>query len=165
VASGQPRYRGRQIYMGMYARRKRDLTSLTDLGRVLRESLSSHCQIAYPEIQGEFVSRDGAVRYLLGLEDGNTVESVYIPEEGRTTLCLSTQLGCPLDCRFCFTGLLGPKRNLTAGEMLGQLLAIAVVRGLPRRARLNVVFDAVQTQQVGLRSLVVSSHEGLAGKW
>jgi 23S rRNA (adenine2503-C2)-methyltransferase len=137
---GQPRYHGRQLYHGLYARRQRAFSSLTDLDRRFREILSAQCAIVYPEIQREFISRDGAIRYVLGFQDGNSIETVFIPEEDRVTLCLSSQVGCAVDCRFCFTALLGIKRNLTAGEMLGQLLAVVGARMISRRARLNLVF-------------------------
>ncbi len=137
---GQPRYRGRQIYHGIYARRIRDLSGFTDLTSDFRDALASRHGIIYPKVEREFSSRDGAVRYLFGLHDGNFVETVYMPEDDRRTLCLSSQVGCALDCRFCFTGLLGAKRNLTAGEIIGQVLAVAARQSIPRGARLNLVF-------------------------
>jgi 23S rRNA (adenine2503-C2)-methyltransferase len=137
---GQPRFRGRQIYQGIYARRERDWAGFTNLNPKFREFLSTHHTVDYPQITREFVSRDGSIRYLLGLEDGESVEAVYMPEENRTTLCISSQVGCAVDCRFCFTGILGVKRNLTAGEIVGQVLCLAVAHHIPRRARLNVVF-------------------------
>jgi 23S rRNA (adenine2503-C2)-methyltransferase len=140
VSHGQPRYRGRQLYHAIYARRARDFAGLSDLNREFRAALSSLHQVAYPEVQCEFHSQDGSVRYLLRLEDGNSIETVSMPEENRTTLCLSSQVGCALDCRFCFTALLGAKRNLTAGEIIGQVLAVSAVQGLARPARLNLVF-------------------------
>jgi len=140
VHLGQPRYRGRQLYRAIYARREHSFESLTDLKREFRSSLARRYRIAYPEIQGEFASRDGAVRYLLRLEDGNTIESVYMPEESRTTLCLSSQVGCALDCRFCFTALLGVRRNLTPGEIIGQVLAITKAQSVSPRGRVNIVF-------------------------
>ena len=139
-AHGQPRYRGRQLYHWIYARRKREFSALTDLGKEFREQLSAGHRIAYPDLGREFRSRDGCARYLLGLEDGNSAETVYMPEENRTTLCLSSQVGCAVDCRFCFTALLGLKRNLTAGEMVGQVLAVLAARPVPAKARLNLVF-------------------------
>jgi len=138
--AGQTRYRGRQLYRGIYSRREQILDNLTDLSRPFRDWLSARYRVAYPEILREFVSRDGAVRYLLGLEDGHSIEAVYMPEEDRLTLCLSCQVGCAADCKFCFTGLLGAKRNLTTGEMVGQVLALAKAQRIPRRTRLNVVF-------------------------
>ncbi len=141
---GEPRYRGRQLYRAIYARRERDFASLTDLGRKFREILSAGCKVDVPEIRQEFESRDGAVRYILGLEDGQGIEAVYMPGErgyaARVTLCISSQVGCAVDCRFCFTGLLGVKRNLTAGEIVGQVFALARAQRLPKQSRLNVVF-------------------------
>ena len=140
VSLGQPRFRGRQIYHAIYVRRVRDLSGLTELNREFREALAAHQGIIYPQVEREFASRDGAVRYLFRLPDGNSVETVYMPEEERATLCLSSQVGCALDCRFCFTALLGAKRNLTAGEILGQVLAVASGQNVARSARLNLVF-------------------------
>ena len=137
---GQPRYRGRQIYHGIYSRRVRDFAGLSDLDREFREELASQYEISYPAVQREFGSRDGSVRYLFRLADGNAAETVYMPEEDRITLCLSSQVGCALDCRFCFTALIGSKRNLTSGEIIGQVLAALGAQGVPPGARLNVVF-------------------------
>src|SRR5215471_20266033 len=139
-AQGQPRYRGSQVYRGLYSRRQQDLNSLTDLDLSFRRFLASNFQVGYPRVAAEFKSRDGAVRYLLGLEDGQTVEAVYMPEEDRTTLCISSQVGCAVDCRFCFTALVGVRRNLAAGEIVGQVLAITTAQRIPPKSRLNVVF-------------------------
>lgn len=138
--ANQPRFRGRQIYRWVYTRRERDLDALTDLDMKFREYLLTHYSVIPPRIERDFASRDGSVRYLLGLEDGRSIEAVYMPRERRTTLCISSQVGCAVDCRFCFTGLMGVKRNLTAGEMVGQVLALAEARQIPRGATLNVVF-------------------------
>src|ERR1019366_6795613 len=140
VSHGQPRYRGGQLYRGIYARRVLDLSAFTDLSREFRAVLCSRHQITYPEIAREFASRDGAVRYLFRLDDGNSLETVYMPEADRATLCLSSQVGCALDCRFCFTALVGARRNLTAGEILGQGLGVTAAQNLPRGGRLNLVF-------------------------
>src|SRR2546425_965439 len=138
--SGQPLFRGGQLYRAIYSRREGDFRALTDLSQSFRTFLSAHHSIGYPEIQQEFRSRDGSVRYLLGLEGGHSVEAVYMPDARRATLCISSQVGCAVDCRFCFTGLLGVKRNLTAGEIVGQVLALAQAQDLARHYRLNVVF-------------------------
>jgi 23S rRNA (adenine2503-C2)-methyltransferase len=140
VAQGQPRYRGSQLYHGIYSLRERELTRLTDLDLGFRSLLSSNYQVGYPSLGEEFESRDGAVRYLLKLEDHRMVEAVYMPEEGRTTLCISSQVGCAVDCRFCFTALVGLQRNLTAGEIVGQVLAITTARHIAPKSRLNIVF-------------------------
>jgi 23S rRNA (adenine2503-C2)-methyltransferase len=136
----QPRYRGTQLYRAIYNRRAQRFAGLSDLNRSFREFLGANCEIHYPSIQREFESHDGSVRYLLVLDDGDSIEAVYIPEDNRITLCISSQVGCAVDCRFCFTALVGMKRNLTAGEIVGQVLAIMDVRGIARHSRLNVVF-------------------------
>lgn len=146
VACGQPRFRGSQLYRAIYFRRQENFVALSDLDKQFRSFLSEHHSILYPAVQQEFVSRDGSVRYLLRLEDGQSIEAVYMPDGDRATLCISSQVGCAVDCRFCFTGLLGVKRNLTAGEIVGQVLALARAQGLAVSAgskptlRLNVVF-------------------------
>jgi len=137
---GKAPYHGRQIYHALYCRRERDVAAWTDLDRNFRADLAAHYEVAYPEVQGEFVSKDGSARYLLRLQDNNSIETVYMPEEERITLCLSSQAGCAVDCRFCFTALLGLKRNLSAGEILGQVLAVAKAREIPPASRLNLVF-------------------------
>jgi len=137
---GQARFHGRQLYRAIYSRRLEWFDDLTELNKPFRTRLSDEYRVAYPEVEREFVSRDGAVRYLLRLEDGRSIEAVYMPEEGRTTLCVSSQVGCAVDCKFCFTALLGLMRNLTPGEIVGQVLAIVKAQRIPPRARLNVVF-------------------------
>jgi 23S rRNA (adenine2503-C2)-methyltransferase len=93
-----------------------------------------------PEAEQRFDSSDGTRRYLLRLEDNRTVETVLMPEERRDTVCISSQVGCPVDCRFCLTALMGLERNLTAGEIVGQVLFVARQHGLqPTDARMNVV--------------------------
>jgi 23S rRNA (adenine2503-C2)-methyltransferase len=140
IASGRPAYRGRQLYSAIYERRARCFDALTELDRGSRDWLSANYTIEYPVVQNRFVSRDESARYLLKLGDGETIEAVFMPEEKRTTLCLSSQVGCAVDCRFCFTGLLGVRRNLEAGEIIGQVLALTSDRGLTPDSRLNVVF-------------------------
>src|SRR5581483_1698358 len=93
-----------------------------------------------PEIVRRYESIDGTRRYLLGLADGRTVEAVLMPEPGRDTLCISSQVGCPVDCKFCLTALLGLERNLTAGEIVGQVLAVLQDNQLStERSRINIV--------------------------
>ena len=154
VELGQPRYRGRQLYHAIYARRARDLVTLTDLHRHFRETLAAAHEIAYPHVDREFASRNGAVRYLFRLADGKSVETVYMPEDDRITLCLSSQVGCALDCRFCFTALLGAKRNLTAGEIVGQVLAVTTRQNIVRGARLNLVFMGMGEPLLNLPAVI-----------
>ncbi len=145
VAVGEPAYRGGQIYHALYAERKFDFARMTSLPAALRERLAKEARITLPEVKQRFISSDGSVRYLFGLseaEEGRintedaekkqkgsrytqppaSVEAVFMPSEGRQTICISTQAGCAVDCHFCLTAQLGLIRNLTAGEIIGQVL-------------------------------------------
>ncbi len=137
---GEPAYRGRQIFRALYRRRANNFEAMTDLGAPLRERLASQFRIAYPEIQEQRVSRDGSVRYVIGFSDGEAAEAVYMPGPGRVTLCLSSQAGCAVDCRFCFTALMGLRRNLDIGEILGQVYRIVLNQNIDLQTRLNLVF-------------------------
>ncbi|MFB3828521.1 MAG: 23S rRNA (adenine(2503)-C(2))-methyltransferase RlmN [Bryobacteraceae bacterium] len=130
----QPAYRARQVYQAIYQAHASDLAAITALPARLRERLAAGHTIGLPRIAQQYESVDGARRYLLKLADGRTVETVSMPEEGRDTLCISSQVGCAVGCRFCMTALLGLERNLTAGEILGQVLAVP-----HDAARLNIV--------------------------
>jgi 23S rRNA (adenine2503-C2)-methyltransferase len=131
-----PRFRARQIYEAVYRHRVTDLHLVSTLPKLLREEFP----VGIPEIERQFDSADGTRRYLLKLADGKTVETVWMPETERSTVCISTQVGCPVDCKFCLTALLGLERNLTAGEIVGQVLRVAADRGLEANVdRLNIV--------------------------
>ncbi len=131
-----PAFRARQIYDAVYRKHVDDPAKITTLPRDLRERV----EIGLPSVSQRFQSIDGTVRYLLRLNDGKTVETVFMPEEGRDTICISSQVGCPVDCKFCLTALMGLERNLTAGEIAGQVLHVAAAHGLdPRDRQLNVV--------------------------
>src|SRR5271168_3954065 len=128
---GEPAYRGGQIYHALYAERKFDLAQVTNLPAALRGRLSKEARITLPEISQKFSSSDGSVRYLFGLPSDDqasrplrpaAVEAVFMPSEGRQTICISTQAGCAVDCQFCLTAQLGLIRNLTAGEILEQIM-------------------------------------------
>jgi 23S rRNA (adenine2503-C2)-methyltransferase len=136
---GEPRYRGQQIFHALYARRQQDLENLTNLSKSFRQQLASRFAVIYPRIRERLQSRDGSSRYLLELTDGQTVEAVHMPDQGRITLCISSQAGCAVDCRFCFTALMGLQRNLSAGEILGQVYAIAQDQRMDFPMRLNIV--------------------------
>ena len=97
---------------------------MTNLSKVMRNQLADHFYFSLPNIQNKTYSLDGSIKYLFKLDDGELVESVWMPSDSRKTLCLSTQVGCRLNCSFCLTASLGLKRNLTAGEIIGQFLAI-----------------------------------------
>jgi 23S rRNA (adenine2503-C2)-methyltransferase len=131
-----PRFRARQIYEAVYRQRVTDLQKVSTLPKPLREEFP----VGVPEVERVFDSSDGTRRYLLKLADGKTVETVWMPEGERSTICISTQVGCPVDCRFCLTALLGLERNLTAGEIVGQVLRVAADRSLEANVdRLNIV--------------------------
>jgi 23S rRNA (adenine2503-C2)-methyltransferase len=131
--------RARQVYRWLYARAGTDFLSMTDLPRGEREELARRFRVAHPKTLERYGSRDGTSRYLLELEDGSRVEAVAIPEPARRTVCLSTQVGCPLKCSFCFSGTVRFKRNLTVGEILGQFLTVESSRR-SGPTRTNVVF-------------------------
>jgi len=140
VSHGEPRYRAQQIYTGLYCHRAQNLAQIRNLPARLRLVLEEGFQVGQLEITEKFASTDGTVRYLLGLDDDKTVEAVFIPEEYRDTLCISTQVGCPVDCHFCLTALMGLERNLTAGEIVGQVLVLCRDQGLkPGERSLNIV--------------------------
>jgi 23S rRNA (adenine2503-C2)-methyltransferase len=120
----EPAYRARQLYVWLYRRRVRDLAAMTDFGKALRARLASAFEVRWPELAARDVSRDGTIKYLFRLDDGATIESVFIPEERRRTICISTQAGCPLKCAFCLTGIAGYKRNLKPWEILGQVATV-----------------------------------------
>jgi 23S rRNA (adenine2503-C2)-methyltransferase len=128
-ALGEPTFRGAQIYHALYSERKIDVAQITNLPAALRERLSKEARVTLPEVKQRFASSDGSVRYLLALAIGEeklsrpaSVEGVFMPSEGRQTICISTQAGCAVDCHFCLTAQLGLIRNLTAGEILAQVL-------------------------------------------
>ena len=125
---GEPAYRAAQLYRALYAERRFDFAAMTNLPADLRARLASAegGRITLPRIVRRFQSVDGSIRYLLSIggEDVKPaqIESVFMPREGRQTICISTQAGCAVDCHFCLTAQLGLIRNLTAGEIIGQVL-------------------------------------------
>jgi 23S rRNA (adenine2503-C2)-methyltransferase len=132
-----PAFHAAQIYRWMYGRQIVTFEEMTDLPSRLRETLHTRHHIAWPEIRETRCSTDGSRKYVLGLTGGGEVEAVYIVYGSRITLCLSSQVGCPLDCRFCMTGTMGLVRNMTAGEIVGQVAAVARDTGLdPTTARI-----------------------------
>ncbi|OGP81678.1 MAG: 23S rRNA (adenine(2503)-C(2))-methyltransferase [Deltaproteobacteria bacterium RBG_16_54_11] len=122
---GKERYRARQIMRWLYGRGASSFEEMTDLAKELRAELSRTARISSLASLAEERSPDGTRKYLFGLEDGNQVESVLIPDDGRLTLCISTQAGCAMGCRFCLTGMGGFARDLTAGEILDQIVRVA----------------------------------------
>ncbi len=146
VRIGEPSYRGTQLFSWIYQKRLTDFSGVTGFSKSLRARLSEAAEVRYPEIVGSQQSGfDGTKKMLLELEDGSKIETVLIPREKspeapgslRETVCVSTQVGCPLDCKFCATGAMKFSRNLTPGEILAQIL-IAQMHATRRIT--NVVF-------------------------
>src|SRR6202167_5084074 len=140
LGPGHPQFRAKQIYTALYRRRVADMAQVSTLPAALRQELSGPQRVGLPEIAQRYESSDGTRRYLLRLEDGRTVETVLMPEAERDTICISSQVGCPVDCKFCMTALMGLERSLTAGEIVGQVLYVARDNGLLEdKKRFNIV--------------------------
>ncbi|MBS0395842.1 MAG: 23S rRNA (adenine(2503)-C(2))-methyltransferase RlmN [Proteobacteria bacterium] len=146
VALGEKPYRARQLLVWIYKRWVSDFEAMTDLGKDLRRRLAEVAEVRPPEVVSEHASADGTRKWLLraGRSDGReqAIEAVFIPEVGRGTLCISSQVGCALDCAFCSTGAQGFNRNLEAAEIVGQVwLANRLLGAGPagERAVTNVV--------------------------
>ena len=118
-----PSYRATQIFKSVYQRWVSSFEQMTDLPKAARPQLAAEWNIQPLPVHRRFDSKDGTRRYLISLDDGQLAETVFIPEEHRNTICISSQVGCALACTFCLTGKLGLKRNLSAGEIVGQVLA------------------------------------------
>lgn len=163
---GQPEYRARQLFEAIYPQRLSALDSVSTLPKQFCATLKDEgLEIKHPRIEKRFESVDGTIRYLIAMPDGETVETVWMPEgddgeagDGsdagdleltpatrpqfdRATICVSSQVGCAVNCQFCLTAQLGVKRNLTAGEIVGQVIAVLNDRGVDmERQRTNIVF-------------------------
>src|SRR4030081_3863534 len=163
--AGEPAYRARQLVDAIYRERVESLEQISPLPQQFRMSLqNAGVAVGLPEIQKKFVSQDGTIRYLIAFPDGQSVETVWMPqgdggeagdgsEAGdsaagnavrgwdRATICVSSQVGCAVDCQFCLTALLGVKRNLSAGEIVGQVCAVLRDQNVsPPQDRINLVF-------------------------
>jgi 23S rRNA (adenine2503-C2)-methyltransferase len=153
----QPLYRGTQLFEAIYRQQKTSIAEISTLPAAFRSSLLAQgFELGMPTIDWQFASADGTERYLIRFGDGQTVETVWMPEgdggeEGdgsevsearsRATICISSQAGCAVNCGFCMTALLGLQRNLTAGEIVGQVLVALARHGVePERDRINLVF-------------------------
>jgi 23S rRNA (adenine2503-C2)-methyltransferase len=122
---GHPRFHARQIFRWIYKRNVTDFDGMSDLGRDLRAELAGTLTITTPLVERQERSEDGTTKVLLRLADGKHIESVYIPDTPAQTFCISTQVGCAMKCAFCLTGRMGIDRNLTAGEIAGQVRVLA----------------------------------------
>jgi 23S rRNA (adenine2503-C2)-methyltransferase len=119
---GEPAYRAHQIFAGLHQRRLRSFAEMTDLPGALRNTLSEHAVASTLTLESRYLSADGTRRYLFKTRDNLPVETVFIPEEKRDTICFSSQSGCPLQCTFCLTAQLGLLRSLTAAEIVEQTI-------------------------------------------
>ncbi len=128
-AIGEQRYRTAQVMKWVYHRGVREFAAMTDLSKQLRDRLTATASLALPEIVSERVSVDGTRKWVLQVANGNAVEAVLIPDRGRNTLCVSTQVGCMLDCSFCSTGKQGFNGNLSAAEIVGQVFLVSAALG------------------------------------
>jgi 23S rRNA (adenine2503-C2)-methyltransferase len=129
-ARGEQAFHGRQIYRWVYRRGVGDIGQMTDLSRPLRARLQDEFQVSTPRVSSEQLSTDGTRKFVLELADGRHVESVFIPDTPAMTFCVSTQVGCAMACGFCLTGKMGLVRNLTPGEIAGQVRVLAKATGL-----------------------------------
>ncbi|HEY2995994.1 MAG TPA: 23S rRNA (adenine(2503)-C(2))-methyltransferase RlmN [Methylomirabilota bacterium] len=139
VALGASRYRGRQLATWIYRKQAREIDALTDLPKDFRARLAESHEIGLPELERATPSQDGSRKLVFRLADDRRVSAVLMPDDGRITLCVSTQVGCGYACAFCLTGTMGLDRNLTAGEIVGQLLAANALLGEEGRVT-HVVF-------------------------
>jgi len=140
LGPAEPAYRAKQVYDAIYRGEAASLVQISTLPARLRTELADQHPMGLPEVARMYESSDGTRRYLLRLEDDRTVEAVLMPEGERDTICISSQVGCPVDCKFCMTALLGLERNLTAGEIVGQVLLVSRENALRRDGgRLNIV--------------------------
>jgi 23S rRNA (adenine2503-C2)-methyltransferase len=137
-ARGHPRFHARQLFKWIHAKGLTDFEKMTDLSRPLRADLAEHFRLSTPALISRETSSDGTVKLLLELEDGRRIESVFIPDTPSQTFCISTQVGCAMKCGFCLTGKMGLARNLTAGEIVGQVRVLAAELGL-RATKFNIV--------------------------
>jgi len=157
VARSEKPFRARQIMQWIYQRDVDDFDAMTDLSKSLRAELKNDAEIIPPEVQARHDSIDGCVKWLFCSGSGQAVETVFIPEADRGTLCISSQVGCALDCAFCATGAQGFNRNLTSAEIIGQVRH--AIREIPRRdngepAISNVVFMGMGEPLANYRNVV-----------
>lgn len=161
---GKERYRARQVSRWIYGRFVEDFAWMTDLSRAFRAELAAACRISSPAVEAIEVSSDGTEKYLFRLEDGESVESVLIPDGERRTLCISSQVGCALRCAFCATGASGFRRNMTSAEIVHQVCFAA--KRLSERGETisNVVFMGMG-EPLSNFSAVTHAVRTLASAW
>jgi 23S rRNA (adenine2503-C2)-methyltransferase len=187
LGQGQPEYRARQLFQAIYEQRLPSLDAISTLPKSFRKALAEQgFEIGLPGIGRRFQSSDGTMRYLIEMSDGESVETVWMPEGdggesgdgseagdsdfSRATICVSSQVGCAVNCQFCLTAQLGVRRNLTAGEIVGQVIAVLNDRQVDlERQRVNLVFMGMGEPFLNYPpfikavGLLVNNHEGDGG--
>jgi 23S rRNA (adenine2503-C2)-methyltransferase len=155
---GEKPFRADQIMKWIYHFGYSDFEQMTNINRKLREKLQRHCEIKAPEISEKQVSTDGTIKYALVLEGGQEVETVWIPENDRATLCVSSQVGCALECTFCATAQQGFNRNLSMSEIIGQVWRVANDIGATRitgkRPITNIVMMGMGEPLLNMKNLI-----------
>jgi len=163
---GIPRFHGRQVFHWIYARGVTDFAAMTDLSQELRTTLGETLTIATPVLETRQTSEDGTTKFLLRLADGRHVEAVYIPDTPAQTFCISTQVGCAMGCAFCLTGKMGLVRNLSAGEIAGQVRVLAHETGLagtPFNIVLMGMGEPLHNYDATMKALrIIADEQGLA---
>ncbi len=158
---GEKPFRARQLMRWMYHFGVADFAEMNDMAKSLREKLNGVAAVVLPEVKVEQLSNDGTRKWLIDVGTGNSVETVFIPEEGRGTLCVSSQVGCALECTFCSTGRQGFNRNLTVAEIIGQLLIANKALGRdPKGERIisNVVMMGMGEPLANFDNVVTALH-------
>ena len=140
AALGESPFRAAQIHQGLYRQRWTRWEQFSSLGKELRARLEAATELRWPELRESLGSDDGSTKHAFLLADGSLVEGVHMPYGNRTTLCLSSQVGCAMGCTFCATGLMGVKRNLTAAEITGQVVTMLNAHDHPAGDPVNLVF-------------------------
>jgi len=131
---GEKSFRASQVIQWIHQHGINDINAMTNLSKSMREMLQTNNELRFPEVITEECSTDGTIKWLIRLDDGNSIETVYIPEDDRGTLCISSQAGCALNCSFCYTAQQGFNRNLTVSEIIGQLWLARYRLGWERNA-------------------------------
>jgi 23S rRNA (adenine2503-C2)-methyltransferase len=161
---GWEKYRARQIFKWLYNKQVDDFSKMSDIPKDYREKLSEIADINELKLSTfEKSNCDGTIKFLFELKDGEKIESVLIPDDSRLTLCVSTQVGCPIDCKFCATGAMGFKRNLTAGEIVDQVIQS---QRFSERRITNIVFMGMGEPLLNLKNLlkaidIITSDDGI----
>lgn len=159
---GEKRFRATQVMKWIHQQGVDDFQQMTNISKSLREKLVQVAEVAVPEVQKQWDSADGSVKFLMRVAGGSAVETVFIPENGRGTLCVSSQIGCSLDCSFCATGKQGFQRDLTAAEIIAQVWLAARILGqfsgdMPRRVT-NVVMMGMGEPLMNFDNVVAAMH-------